>query len=82
MVSAGEDKDMIVTSSPIRDADILQHVFTFLPGNYLYLGAVCSEWRAAYARTADQQVLSVGLDDSTKLVTCGTKTTLFSAVVA
>jgi hypothetical protein len=41
-----------------------------------------SEWRDAHARIADQQVLSVRLNDNTTLVTCGAKTTLLSAVVA
>jgi hypothetical protein len=47
----------------------------------LAVGA-CTEWRAVYAGIADQQLRTFRFYDSTKLVTCGTKTTLFSAVVA
>jgi hypothetical protein len=82
MVSAGEVKSVAAGANALSDADILQHVFTFLPGNWLYLGAVCSEWSAAYAGIADQQVWRTLLNGSSELVTCGTKTTLFSAVIA
>jgi hypothetical protein len=34
---------------PLRDAGILQHIFEFLPGCWLFLGAVCREWEAVYA---------------------------------
>jgi hypothetical protein len=69
-------------ANPLGNAGILEHVFTFLPGNWLFLGAVCSEWKAVYAGIADQQLLSVSLYGNGKLVTCGTKTTLYSAAVA
>jgi hypothetical protein len=72
----------MASANPLRDADILEHVFTLLPGNWLFLGAVCSEWRDAYALIADQQALSVCSDGSTKLVTYDNKATLYSAAVA
>jgi hypothetical protein len=53
-----------------------------LPGNYLFLSAVCSEWRAVYAGIADQQLRNFGLSGNPKLVTCGARTTLFGAAVA
>eukprot|EP00953_Heterococcus_sp_UTEX-ZZ885_P022229 12320-Heterococcus_DN1.PRE.4 len=32
------------SSSVLSDAGVLQRVFSFLPGNWLYLGAVCRDW--------------------------------------
>eukprot|EP00953_Heterococcus_sp_UTEX-ZZ885_P027067 14566-Heterococcus_DN1.PRE.2 len=72
----------MASANPLRDADILEHVFTLLPGNWLFRGAVCSEWRDAYALIADRQALSVCSDGSTKLVTYDNKATLYSAAVA
>ena len=69
-------------SSHLTDAGILQHVFTFLPGNWLYLGAVCSEWKAVYACMEDQQVCSLSLYGNKVVVVYGPKTTLHSAAVA
>jgi hypothetical protein len=58
-----------------------EQVFSFLPGNWLYLGAVCREWQALYAGMEDQQVCSFR-DHNNQLVTCSSKTTLYSAAVA
>jgi hypothetical protein len=33
-------------AEPLRDACVLNQVFTFLPGHWLFLGAVCKEWEA------------------------------------
>jgi hypothetical protein len=57
-------------------------VFTFLPGHWLFIGAVCREWQALYAGIEDQQVCSFYLDYNSELFTCGRKTTLYSAAVA
>jgi hypothetical protein len=69
-------------SHPLADASVLQQVFSVVPGHWLFLGAVCREWRDAYAELADQQVFSIDhhLDD--QLVTCGSTSTLYSAAVA
>jgi hypothetical protein len=67
---------------PLRDAGILQHTFTFLPGSWLFLGAVCSEWNALYAGIGDQQASSVCKNGSKKTVVCGAKSTLYSASLA
>jgi hypothetical protein len=69
-------------SSPLTDAGILQQVFTFLPGNWLYIGAVCSEWKAVYACMKDQQVCSLSMYGNKVVVVYGPKTTLHSAAVA
>jgi hypothetical protein len=56
-----------------------------LPGQYLFIGAVCKEWEAVYAGIADQQVCNICcfcLDEVFKLETCGARTTLYSAAVA
>jgi hypothetical protein len=67
---------------PLRDAGILQHTFTFLPGSWLFLGAVCSELNALYAGIGDQQVSSVYKNGRKKIVICGSKSTLCLAAVA
>eukprot|EP00953_Heterococcus_sp_UTEX-ZZ885_P039886 20415-Heterococcus_DN1.PRE.4 len=67
---------------PLCNAGVLQQVFTFLPGHHLFLSAVCREWKAAHAGMADQRVHAFPLYDNINLVTCGTRTTLFSAAVA
>ena len=73
----------VVALHPLRDAGIVGHVFKLLPGNHLFLGAVCRVWKAAYAGAEDQQLRRASLDShSTMLVTCGTESTLYSAVVA
>jgi hypothetical protein len=45
----------------LGEAAILRHVFSFLPGNWLFLGAVCREWQAVYASQAYQSVYSISL---------------------
>jgi hypothetical protein len=53
-----------------------------LPGHWLFLGAVCSEWEAIYASKAQQQVRTSRVYDLIMLVSCGPKFTLYSAAVA
>jgi hypothetical protein len=77
-----QQQALVAASDPLKNADILQHVFKFLPGNWLILGTICREWNAIYAGMADQQVYKVSLRGNSKLVTCGAKTTLYSAAVA
>jgi hypothetical protein len=76
------DEQQTAAIHPLRDAGIMSNVFAFLPGNWLYLGAVCSEWKAVYAGMPDRQVRSIPLYGNNKTVACGTKATLFSAVIA
>jgi hypothetical protein len=71
--------------NPLRDACLLQEVFTFLPaGNWLFLGAVCSDWKAVYAGRADQEVQCLTYDSNFRrfFKTCGPTTTFYSAAVA
>jgi hypothetical protein len=75
---APTDKQQNAAFDPLRDVGIMSYVFALLPGQWLYLGAVCSEWKAGYARIADHHVRCVPIYDNNKFVTCGTKTTLFS----
>jgi hypothetical protein len=44
--------------------------------------AVCRDWKAVYAGKGEQQFHSVSLELRQKLLTCGSKSTLYSAVVA
>jgi hypothetical protein len=71
----------MVVGKPLSDAVILKQVFSFVPGHWLFLGAVCREWQALYAGMEDQQVCSLE-EGNNKFVTCGPKTTLCSAAVA
>eukprot|EP00953_Heterococcus_sp_UTEX-ZZ885_P016787 9417-Heterococcus_DN1.PRE.1 len=51
-----EEEALAALSNPLRYDGILQQVFAFIPGNWLFLSAVCSEWRAIYANIGEQQV--------------------------
>jgi hypothetical protein len=84
MVSTRQQKQALAAvSNPLRDAGILERVFTFLPGCWLFLGAVCREWRSVYAGLADQQKLCIDVQGHpARWLRYGAKTTLFSAVVA
>jgi hypothetical protein len=70
---------MAAATNPLSDAGVLRHVFTFLPGYWLFLGAVCNEWRAIYAGLADQQVHDFNLFFNNRYATCSSRTTLYSA---
>jgi hypothetical protein len=83
MVSTRRQKQALAAAcDPLKDAGILQHVFKFLPGHWLFLGAVCAEWNAVYASIGDQTISRFSLRGNDKLVSCGAKTTLYSAAVA
>jgi hypothetical protein len=73
---------LVAMTNPLRDAGILQRVFTFLPGHWLFLGAVCREWQDSYADMGEQHISSFNSLVYNKPVPCGTKTTLYSAAVA
>jgi hypothetical protein len=79
--SSKQDKPAAI-ADPLRDACILKQGFTFLPGHYLFLGAVCREWEIVYASMAEQQLRSCDLVYIKKIVTCEIKESLFSAAVA
>jgi hypothetical protein len=82
MKATRRQKHLLTVADPLRDAGILEHILGFLPGNWLFLGAVCREWQLVYAGIADQQVCSASLYRSTsKLLTCGTKTTVYNKTV-
>eukprot|EP00953_Heterococcus_sp_UTEX-ZZ885_P035171 18165-Heterococcus_DN1.PRE.2 len=75
--------DHISASNPLSGSAMIQQVFSFLPpGNWLFLGAVCREWQAVYAEQPDRQVYSFSTYPYPTLVTCCSKTTLYSAAVA
>jgi hypothetical protein len=76
MESASQGRPSAAENNPLRDAGILEQVFTFLPGHWLFLGAVGRAWEAVYTGMEDQQVCSVSLYDNNKLVTCCCKTTV------
>jgi hypothetical protein len=82
MATQGQKQALVAAADPLNDAGILRQVFTFLPGTWLFLGAVCSEWTTIYASTAAKQVRSFTLHGISRLVTCGAKTTLYNAAVA
>eukprot|EP00953_Heterococcus_sp_UTEX-ZZ885_P038818 19914-Heterococcus_DN1.PRE.1 len=57
-------------------------VFTFLPGNWLFVGCVCREWEAVYAGLKDQRVLHLSIYDGRGWRTYGAKSTRYGAAVA
>jgi hypothetical protein len=73
---------LVAVTDPLKDAGILQHVFKFLPGHWLFLGAVCQEWQAVYASIEEQQLCSIRLNVNQKFVACGPRSTACSAAVA
>jgi hypothetical protein len=84
MVATRRQKQAVADAcNPLRDASILEHIFTFLPGHWLFLGAVCREWQALYA-SMEQQMLccSEGHARFIFLQKCTSRTTLCSAAVA
>jgi hypothetical protein len=84
MVSTRQQKQALAAvSNPLRDAGILKRVFTFLPGCWLFLGAVCREWKDVYAGIEEsQQVRCYSLRGRNKFMTCCTKSTCYSAAVS
>jgi hypothetical protein len=79
MVSTRKQEQAVAAASnPLKDAGILRHVFSFLPGNYLFLGGVCPDWRTAYAGIEDHRLRRAILDNDSDsvFVTCGNRTTL------
>jgi hypothetical protein len=83
MVSTRRQKQALAAvSNPLRDVGIVQTVLTYLPGYWLFLGAVCREWKALYADMADQQMYSLGVYSRRSPFTFGSKATLYSAAVA
>ena len=73
----------LVESDPLRDAGILRHVFMFLPGHWLILGAVCKEWQAVYAGMDEEELCCFDVYGGFVFwQTCYSKTTLYSAAVA
>jgi hypothetical protein len=57
----------------------MQQVFSFLPGSWLFLAAVCREWKALYAGIGVKKVRCI---NGARLAKCAANTTLYSAAVA
>jgi hypothetical protein len=69
--------------NPLSNAGILQHVFTYLPGHWLFLGAVCKEWATVYASIGDHSmVYCLNVRGWNHFNKCSSKTTLYRAAVA
>jgi hypothetical protein len=83
MVHTRKQKQALAAvANPLKDAGILQHIFEFLPGNWLFLGAVCCDWKPLYAGMEDCKVRTCSLNGRNKPAVCSAKPTLFSAAVA
>jgi hypothetical protein len=72
----------------LSDAAILQQVFSFLPGDWLYLGGVCHAWMQSYKHMPDSScalliinnaMSTCDMASSIKTVTCDSCTTLIRA---
>jgi hypothetical protein len=46
-------------STILSDASILERVFSFLPGHWLYLGAVCRAWMQSYKDLPLREIVTV-----------------------
>jgi hypothetical protein len=79
---AQQHRSVRASTNQLREAGILRQVFSYLPGNWLYLGAVCSEWRAVCACMEDQQVCSLNTYGIKQVLACGPSTTLYSVAVS
>jgi hypothetical protein len=77
-----QKQDAVEAANPLRNAGILKQVFSFLPGHWLFLGAVCKEWNALYSSIGGQQVYSIRLYESSKHMTCESRSTSYSSAVA
>jgi hypothetical protein len=70
----------------LSNAGILKHIFTYVPGHYIFVGAVCREWKAAYVGIPDQKVRCYrafgGGCDIIHWLVYSSKTTVLSATVA
>eukprot|EP00953_Heterococcus_sp_UTEX-ZZ885_P000585 839-Heterococcus_DN1.PRE.1 len=76
-------QELIAAMNPLSNAGILQHMFTFLPGHWLFLGAVCKEWAAIYASRRDHlMVYCLNVRGWNHFNHYSPKTTLFRTVVA
>jgi hypothetical protein len=81
VATRGQKQALAAMSNPLRDAGLLQQVFSFLPGHYVFIGAVCREWKAVYAGMEDFQVRSLTSYVYTEVMNCDRNTTLYSAAV-
>jgi hypothetical protein len=79
MDSMNQQLQVFTLTSPLSDARVMQQVFSFLPGNWLLLGAVCREWKALYAGIGAKKVRCI---NGARLVKCAANTTFYSAAVA
>jgi hypothetical protein len=83
MVYTRKQKQAVAAASnPLSDAGFLKQVFKYLPGNHLFLAAVCREWQAVYAGMTEQQLCRLSMHFYTQPVTCNNLSTLYSAAVA
>jgi hypothetical protein len=66
-------------STILSDASILERVFSFLPGHWLYLGGICRAWMQNYKLLLACKILTVGCDKPFKRVACVWHTTFMNA---
>jgi hypothetical protein len=67
-------------SAVLSDASILERVFSFLPGNWLFLGGVCRAWMQSYKHQPTCEISTKGCYENAKRVACDWSTTLMQAV--
>jgi hypothetical protein len=69
--------------NPLRQPDILQHVLSYVPGEWLFLSTVCSWWRERYAKLSAITVAKTTDRAAYKsIVVCVPQTTLCSSAFA
>jgi hypothetical protein len=73
----------VAAMHPFSYTGILKHIFAFLPGQYLFLDAVCREWKALYMGIQDQRVHCIHVDGGwDHWQVYDSQTTWYSAAVA
>jgi hypothetical protein len=72
--------DTLEASTILSDTAILEHVFSFVPGNWLYLGGVCRAWMRSYERIGVCEICSIGRHGPCVDSTFDWRTTLMGAV--
>jgi hypothetical protein len=66
-------------STILCDASILERVFSFLPGHWLYLGAICRAWMQSYKDLPSREIVTVDCCEDVKRAACDWSTTLMES---
>jgi hypothetical protein len=84
MASEAQKRTAAARTNPLDEAGILQRVLSCVPGQWLFLAAVCTAWRDMYSQMAAMQMQKRFLSNMGEIktadVNCAPDTTLYSSV--